>query len=49
MSSARRYQEDIRRIVGVTDDGKGLEDDLPRMRIGAGRGIYQIGTDEVKS
>lgn len=49
MSSARRYQEDIRRIVGVTEDGRRLDDALPRMRILGQRGIYQIGSGETKS
>lgn len=49
MSSARRYQEDIRRIVGVTEDGLRLDPAEQRMRIPGQRGIYQIGSGETKS
>ena len=49
MSSARRLQEDYRRIIGLQDETRGLDDDLPRMRIGGERGIWQIGNNELKT
>ena len=49
MSSARRLQEDYRRIIGLQDETRGLDDDLPRMRIGGQRGIWQIGNNELKT
>ena len=49
MSSARRLQEDYRRIIGLQDETRGLDDDLPRMRIGGQRGVFQIGSGETKS
>ena len=49
MSSARRLQEDYRRIIGLQDETRGLDDDLPRMRISGQRGVFQIGSGETKS
>ena len=49
MSSARRLQEDYRRIIGLQDETRGLDDDLPRMRIGGQRGVWQIGNNELKT
>jgi hypothetical protein len=49
MSSARRTQEDLRRILGYQDTQGGLQPPESRLRIDAGRGVFVIGTGETKS
>ena len=47
--SSRRLQEDYRRILGITEDVRGIDPALPRMRIAGARGIYQQGDGSTKS
>ena len=47
--SSRRLQEDYRRILGITEDVRGIDPALPRMRIAGTRGIYQQGDGTTKS
>jgi len=49
MSSARRTQEDLRRILGYQDTQGGLQPPNERLRIDAGRGVFVIGTGETQS
>jgi hypothetical protein len=49
MSSARRIQEDLRRILGYQDTQGGLQPPNERLRIDAGRGVFVIGTGETRS